>query len=148
MPTWRVMRSALSSFLGTLTSRNPDHGGYWIWGQVEQQLADLNVDLLAEPPEASTPMAAGARLARTNFREQVEKAGFSVSVVRGATLNVALGPAHEVRAGSSSPYSEGHVATFMVVARMDDGRTFAKEATIFVAPHSRSHEMRRSASAP
>jgi hypothetical protein len=118
-------------------------GGYWVWGQVERQLNGLTVDLLAEPPESATPMDAAVRLATGKFREQLEKAGLPLSLVRAATLNVSLG-AEKVRDRINDHDAEGHIATFRVTAKLDNGRDLERALSVFVAPHDPRLEFRSS----
>jgi hypothetical protein len=47
MPTRRVIKSVLDGFLGTYVSRYSDFGGYWLLGQVLDDLDGLEIDLLA-----------------------------------------------------------------------------------------------------
>src|SRR6266436_3851644 len=86
----RTITSVLHNFLGTYTSRYSDYDGYWLFGMLVADVAELKIDLLGSAfgTTVSTPIAAATQLAAQRFREQMKKAGLSVACVTEATLDI------------------------------------------------------------
>ena len=142
MATRRVIKSALSAFLGTYTSRNSDLQGYWLFGQVEPTLRLFSIDLLASPPDDCNPQAAAHRIAVPRYTEQLAISGLTPEVVREARLEAVPHP--DPVSGLVGDYpADGHLVDFTLIAVMDDGRTYRKDTTVFVAPHDPRRERRR-----
>src|SRR6266436_5089842 len=144
MATRRILKGVLHNFLGTFVSRNSDHGGYWIFGFVVADFAELDFDLLSPEIDlgGASILAAIQGLARTRFRAQLERAGIDPSSVREARLTIRRQPGDvQVRVGEHT--SVGSQLRFITVAQTDLGTTYRCEKTISVAPHNCLFERRR-----
>lgn len=85
----RPIRGALAGFLGTFTSRNSDHHGYWLLGQLPDSVLTEGVFDLRNPCHGICVVTTVAReLAATRFEEQVVKAGLRMAVVQSARLRI------------------------------------------------------------
>ena len=142
MPTRRVIQGVLQNFLGTFTSRYSDHGGYWLFGLLADELAGLRIDLLSAsiPAAASEPLVVATNLARVKFREQMQKVELPLAAVREACLS-ATRSALPVR-GTEQRHREGYDFAFVAAAISDRGVSFEARTTVFVAPHSSALELR------
>jgi hypothetical protein len=145
MPSRHVMKSVLSGFLGTYTSRYSDYQGYWLLGLAESDLPKLSIDLLSEATskgDKSTVLWLLRSLAVRRFGEQFAKAGFVLEAIREARLSVRV--SHQVAKGwQGDSISDGHQYEFTVRAVMDNGRVFEATREVFVAPHDPAKERRR-----
>jgi hypothetical protein len=139
----RVIKGVLHNFLGTYTSRSSDYDGYWLFGMLGDDIDELNVDLL-NPPVAgmqSPLVMAAIKIAAEKFREQMEKAGLSVSCAQEARLAITVLP--ELRQGAVNGHVKtGHDVRFVATARLNSGKKCGCEMTIFIAPHDRRVELR------
>jgi hypothetical protein len=142
MPHRRELKGVAHNFLGTFTSRYSDYGGWWVFGLAETQLAGTKFDLLGEQaPAANEPLSAARQIARSRFAEQLAKAKIPSSFVREAHLSISGLP--ELSRGQiNGRWCEGHTFTFAVRILSDRGKTFEEEASIFVAPHDATTELR------
>jgi len=139
----RTIKGVLHNFLGTFTSRYSDYDGYWLFGMLVADVGELKIDLLSPSvgPTASAPVAAAIRLAAQKFREQVEKAGLSVSRTREARLDITRPP--DSRRGSvNGRVCAGHDVRFVAKVVSDNGKTYESEISVFVAPHDSRVESR------
>ena len=138
----RAIAGALNGFLGTFTSRYSDYDGYWIFGFLVSGSDELTIDLAFQPPKeaAKGPFSHSHRLAIDKFKEQVEKAGLEERLA-AAQLTISRQP--ERRTGLVNGRAcDGHDVLVRVVARMDTGRDYQRERTLFVAAHDQSIELR------
>lgn len=103
-------------------------------------LTNVRIDLL-NPNDGSSRQILPAvssvaiQLATNKFREQMERERLSLSCVREAHLNITILPdslVGQVNGRSRLGYNVHLVAS----AISDQGKTFASESTIFVAPHN------------
>jgi hypothetical protein len=136
----REIKSVLHGFLGAFVSRNSDHDGYWMFGFVIADLDEQTIDLLAGDQEEE-PAAILARVARSMFRQQMEKHRLPISVLRSAQLELRRsGPFG--RPAIDRYIADGWELVMTVRATTDLEKTYARETTIFVAPHEPRHERR------
>ena len=133
--------SALDGFLGTMTSRNSDHEGYWVWGQVESRLDGLDVDLLGTPPPDDDAFSTAVRMACQDLRDQVRKAGLDFGLVSQARLQVAFEGGLQIDRINGVAV-EGHIARFVALAALDACEVTTRETRVFVAPHDVGRERR------
>jgi len=83
------VRALLKNFLGTYTSRYSDFQGYWLFGFLVADLAELRIDLLAAPtPATEGPLSAAGRLAVEKFQDQMRKLRAAPSGLRGSWLTL------------------------------------------------------------
>lgn len=141
MPTRRVMKSVLESFLGTFTSRYSDYRGYWLLGQLSFDPPEYEFDLLVSPPDGDSPLCLAWRLACRRFHEQVSKAGLKLDVVREASLRIVKQP-ESVEGWHGAQMSMGHRVQFIAAAVIDNSHRYARQRTVFVAPHDPGKEIR------
>jgi hypothetical protein len=139
MPRRREMKSVLHGFLGTFGSRYSDHQGYWIFGFVISDLTERTIDLLADDRDDG-PAAFLARIARSTFRQQLEKHRLPVSVVRSAQLD--LQRSNEADRGLGHHVSGEYELMMTARVTTDLGKTYSREMSIWVAPHNPSREHR------
>lgn len=135
MPTQRAIRGVLGNFLGTYTSRYSEHGGYWLFGLVVEELGELEVDLLADPDDGSgTAFHVLINSAAVGFADQIRKARLVPGQVHEAWLTIRKQPGVVHKSVSNIP-RVGHNVSFSAVAVMADGRKYEREQVVFVAPH-------------
>lgn len=142
MPSRRVIKSALTNFLGTYTSRNSDYQGYWLFGFVAADLSHCKIDLLAPVSENGTPLAFMTHLAVRRFAEQVAKAGLPQAVLHQAELEIVM-KSDIVQAFIGSHAADGHIVQFIARATTSNRRTYENATQVFVAPHDPDKERRR-----
>ena len=140
MTSRRPLKSVLHNFLGTYLSRNSDHGGYWLFGQLPADLVRWAVDLREDPPEGAAPLEVARRLAILRFREQLGKAGLDMSVVREAALSWRRDEPALGRQGEHKV--QGHRIEVHIRVVTDRGRVLEKQQSIFVAVHDPGKERR------
>ena len=51
----RIIKGVLHNFIGTYTSRYSDYDGYWLFGMVVRDVAELRIDLLYPNVNATAP---------------------------------------------------------------------------------------------
>jgi hypothetical protein len=130
----------MAGFLGTFTSRYSDFDGYWLLGFLVAE-REIVIDLLATESGDGTPIGAARHLAALKFREQLHKAGLPRSNVRTATLRIERPEVmEEGLAGSWNRV--GFRLRCRAEAVADNGRTYRREAIVFVAPHDARFESR------
>jgi hypothetical protein len=138
MPSRKLMTSVLRGFLGTYVSRYSDLDGYLLFGLAADSLGELEVDLTAEPPPASSdPVSEVVRLAICRFQEQLSKVGLTPSVVSGATLNIRRGSARQapVYLASGDLAVSGNDYLFVARVETDLGRVYQDQRQAFIASH-------------
>ena len=147
MPTEKHLRAVLVNFLGTYTSRYSDLHGYWLFGFLVDQPAELRFDLLAEPePTALDAVVIAAHgLAIDKFRDQLRKGGFTSTHIRTARLTIDR-LAGVVESTVNGHACSGYCVRFRAEVVSRRGRHDVAERTVFVAPHDPTCE-RRSARA-
>ena len=89
----------------------------------------------------AAPVATAIQLAAQKFREQVEKAGFTLSCVQQAALVITTLP--EPRRGLvNGRMCSGHNVRFSATVVSDTGKTYESEMSVFIAPHDPEVELR------
>lgn len=145
MPSRRAIQGALHNFLGTLTSRNSDFEGYWLFGFLVEGMQVISVDLLVADPDIegadAMPLGAFKQFAMQRFAEQLAKAGVAKVRVREAVLKVSKPAVSRIRAVNGH-LALGHDIQFGVGGTTDLGRPFAFTISRFVAPHNPQVEQR------
>lgn len=136
------MKSILEGFLGSFTSRYSDIDGYWLHGLIRYGSVNLDVDLMASPPDDRTSEAAARRLAVNRFSELLTKVGLDAGRVAEARLTARAG-AEIVQGWHGQELGEGRMVEFGATAVMDNGRRYERTRTVFVAPHDPTRESRR-----
>ncbi len=137
----RILKGVLDHFLGTYTSRYSEYQGYWVFGQMLDQLESLQIDLLSRDktePESGPTNAAG-QIAVQRFQEQAAKAALSISRIQTAWLQIEKLPAL-VDGFVGDRICSGCNVRFVATAILKSGKKFERETTIFVAPHDRRIE--------
>jgi len=139
----KAIKGVLHNFLGTYTSRYSDYDGYWLFGMVLSELEQFNINLLDTGEDAveNTPTTVAVRLAATKFREQLEKAGLSLSCVREANLAIIKSP-DLIRGYVNGHMSDGFDVSFAARARSPNCKTYECKKSLFVAPHDPKVELR------
>ena len=142
MPSSRALKGVLHSFLTTLTSRNTDLNGYWLFGFLVEGTEELDVDLLeAHGADESTPAEAFRRLASSRFHEQLSRAGFPVERVAKAVLYWRRSDPREVP--SAWGPQRGYRLVLEVAATAVSGAQFRRATSEFVLPHDPAREGQR-----
>lgn len=141
MASRKVMQSVLQGFLGTFTSRNTDYQGYWLFGQIENEIQYCKINLL-KPASNDTPQAALQGMAVQRFEEQVAKAGLLLAAVFEAELEITMNP-ETVNGFVGSHATDGHMVGFTARATTNNERRYETERQAFVAPHDPDREQRR-----
>lgn len=136
------MKSVLDGLLGTYTSRYSDLRGYWLHGQLPFDTSEYHIDLLAMPSDTDAPLDVAQRLAIRGFLEQLTKAGLDATLIRSADLQIRM-QSETVIGWQSDHRSDGHMVEFAAIAVMDNGRTYERKRTVFVAPHDPRKEHQR-----
>ena len=139
----KAIKGVLHNFLETYTSRYSDYDGYWLFGMLIGESEQFSIDLLdtySKPSERAL-MTAAVQLAATKFKEQMVKAGLSLSCIREAKLAVSKSP--DVRSG----YVNGHRCagfdvSFAARAVSPNGKAYECQKSVFVAPHDPEVELR------
>ena len=143
MKTRRTIKGVLHNFLGTYSSRCSDYDGYWLFGLLVADVGELRIDLLNPSVGTTAPphMVAAIQLAAQKFREQMEKAGLSVSCAREARLDITRSP--DLRGGvvNGRPCT-GYSVQFVARVVSDSGKAYESAASTFVAPHNPEVETR------
>ncbi len=130
------IKGALHNFLGTYTSRYSDYEGYWLFGMLVSTLEQLDLELLQSPDGCGrgTPIDAARQRAKVAFRDQICKAGLSLSCVREAALTISKSSGI-VTGNVNGHICPGNEVTFLVRAMSDHGREYMSQRTLFVAVH-------------
>lgn len=136
------MKSVIEGFIGTYTSRYADLRGYWLYGQLPFDTSEYHIDLLATPSDADSPVAVAQRLATRRFEEQLAKSGLDAAFVRSVDLRIKM-DSETVEGWQGDYRSDGHMVEFVVIAVMDNGHSYERNRTVFVAPHHPQKECRR-----
>lgn len=89
MATRRVIKSVLSNFLGTYTSRYSDFNGYWLFGFIVENLRIIQIDLLKPVCHKEiNPLNLAIEIATNKFTEQLQKNGLARSQIKNAQLTI------------------------------------------------------------
>ncbi len=131
------------NFLGTLTSRYSDFGGYWVMGMVVDHLEHMTVDLLADSNAdvEPTPLAAFVRMARERFRQQMGKQRIPGSLVRSGYLEITK-PSTRTQGHVNGQVRPGYDVAFAARIESDRHTVYTSKTTVFVAPHDPAIESR------
>lgn len=136
-----ALRGLLGNFLATFVSRNSDHDGYWLLGQLPLDHASQRIDLLGAPPVGDAPLCVATRLAIQRLHEQLAQAGVDPTFLQEAVLHWTSSPSAHLGLHGGEP-SRGHDVEFCVRAVTDLGRCFERRQRVFVAPHDPTRELR------
>lgn len=134
-----ALRSVLHNFLDTLSSRYSDLDGYWIWGQVIDDLPE-EIDLLAGASLESSAAAALRRLACERFAEQLGKHRIAPDRLRAAALQLAR--AAGACALVNGEARAGYEVTLTASVAWERG-SLTETISFCVAPHDPQLESRR-----
>jgi hypothetical protein len=139
----RVIASVLDNFLGTYVSRYSEFNGYWLFGYLVSAIDQLTIDLLMPASNVTpvSPVDTASITAVTKFDEQCRRQGLRREVICHATLTIVKQPGVVGGSVSGSPRTGWNV-NFLVEARLDNGRHYCRERTLFVAPHDPNFELR------
>lgn len=134
-------RGALDGFLGTFMSRYSCFDGYWLFGFLVSELAELQLDLLDQTLRApTTPLETAKALAGAKFRDQLAKRSLSPTGLSSARLVLTRGkPSAEL---SGDRVRSGYVVNFDCRVVDQGGRQFQLARSAFVAPHDPQCERR------
>jgi hypothetical protein len=142
MPTRRLLKSVLHNFLGTYTSRYSDYQGYWLFGFLVDKPDKLEFNLMGLVSKSSDPAVNTAEnIALRAFKDQVEKAGLNMAMLREARLALAK-RSGEVRELENGRRREGHNFDVQVIVISESGKEYRSETQIFVAPHDPRFEFK------
>ncbi|MCL4205293.1 MAG: hypothetical protein KJ000_22650 [Pirellulaceae bacterium] len=148
MVTRRAIRGVLGNFLDTYTSRYTEYDGYWLFGFIVTELAELRIELLTPTSDASdAPLETAVRSAVAKFADQAQKAGLVRPQVRDAWLTIRKLPGPAKGSINGVPCA-GHNVSFSAGAVMDGGRRYEREQVVFVAPHNPNVELRSARESP
>jgi len=136
------VKAVLWNFLGTFTSRYFDWHGYWLFGLLIEDLAELRIDMLAPAVgEPGSPLGSAMQTAVARFEDQLRKASLDKRRVREAWLMIRKLP--EPVAGKVNGHPRaGYKVAFLATAVMDNGQQYEREQFVLVAPHDPSIESR------
>lgn len=136
----RALPSVLHNFLATVSSRNADYDGFWVFGWLVSGLGRSTVDLLADEATSNdSPWRAFVALARDRFAEQL-RTNSVTHFVRRAELTIERGaPRSGIVNGS---VRNGFEVSLSVEVVSDRGRVYRRHHSLFVAPHDPSIERR------
>jgi hypothetical protein len=148
----RSLNGLLENYLGTLTSRYSDFEGYWVLGLIVEDLREMTIDLRSEATASPQPrpLAAFIRMARDRFGEQLGKQRIPTSYVRTAVLEMKK-PATRTDGDVNGHLTAGYEIAFSARVESDLRRIYARNKSVFVAPHNadiESRSGRRESSAP
>jgi hypothetical protein len=140
VPTRRVLKGVLTSFLGTYTSRYTSYRGFWLFGFLVERLDRLDIDLLTtDADESANQVIARAKtLAVKKFATQLEKSGLHRTKLLSAVVTLERHPDDNSVFGQH--YRAGYNIRFIAVVTTDNGRCFERNLTVFVAPHDPGKE--------
>jgi hypothetical protein len=142
MPTARVLNGVLRGLLNGYTSRNSDHDGYWVFGQLVPELESDSFDLMCPASgELTDPRRTAHEIAVARFTHQLEKAEFPPDRLSSARLDLERQP-NEVTGSVNGRPRAGYVLRFRATAITNTGRPFSYEIREFVAPHDPQVEHR------
>ena len=139
------MRGVLAGFVGTVSSRNSDFQGYWIFGQMAATvLLGLEVDLLERSPTTNLEksiVAAYRFLVKQRFFEQLTRHRLPLQWVKRAELNLRrTNSVAEVVVNQA--VSPAQLWELQASLTTDLGRTFSASQTLCVAVHDPGIELR------
>jgi len=139
----RRINGVLVSFLRTYTSRYSDFQGYWLFGfLVVDLVSELRIDLLTPSTHRhDTALDLALRLASEKFHDQVRKGGIVSDRIRRAWLTIRR-PLEPVEGTVNDHACLGYRVGFAIEVLTEDGRRYAQELLLFVAPHNPELERR------
>jgi hypothetical protein len=143
MKVRRRLTGVLCSFLDAFVSRNSDHDGYWIFGLLVRERADVSFDLLRGSSDMQEPSVfpSAAHLAKARFTSILEKYGIPAEFVSEANVTMLrLEPA--VNGLVNGHACTGHRYLLRANATSDLGKHYTAHNHIFIAPHDPSLEHR------
>ncbi|MBL8269408.1 hypothetical protein [Steroidobacter sp.] len=145
MSTRRVIPGVLHNFLGTLTSRYSDFGGYWLFGFLIEVSDSLHFDLLEQVEELadSTPTAVARRLAVQKFEDQLRKGRLPAAWLREARLDIRRSPESRTAVAGDRTRT-GYDLEFEARVVTDLGGSYVSTASVFVSPHDSGVELQSS----
>ncbi len=136
------MRDKTVCGVGTYTSRYSDYDGYWLFGFLVSDLAEVRINLLEAPSsESDIPAGTAARPAARKFADQTHKAGLVPTQIKEAWLTIRK-LSTPVGGLVNGFCCTGHNVRFFVEAVVDGGRRYEREKVMFIAPHRADIESR------
>jgi hypothetical protein len=140
MPTRRVLKSVLTGFLGTYSSRYSEFHGYWLFGFIIKSLDRMEVDLLVpgDSDHGHPARLVARQLAAQRFYDQVTNHGLHLSMIRSAQLILERRPDDGSLPGQHS--RGGYNLHFVASVTADNGKSFERRTAVFVAPHDPKFE--------
>ena len=144
MPRRREIRGVLNGFLGALSSRYSDFGGYWLFGFLVEDPPIALIDLLEAPPErVPTARVVLERRARLLFQQMLQQCGLDAGQVAAASLTLRVSEDMR-RDHPRGRWRLGYEVTFALEATSDLGRRYTATYADIIAPHDPSKEQRSS----
>jgi hypothetical protein len=143
MATRRAIQGVLHNFLGTYTSRYTDLNGYWLFGFLVAALQEMRFDLIGKQDagQISAPEDVARWVARTKFREQMEKSRVPMSSIKAADLIIRRG-VEKKRGFVNGLACDGCDLVFDVQATTSRDVALSCGRSVFVAPHDPRVERR------
>lgn len=144
MPRRREIRGVLNGFLGALSSRYSDFGGYWLFGFLVEAPRIAPINLLKAPPEhIPTAQEALERRARILFQQMLRQSGLDGGQVGTASLTLRVSEDTR-RDYPRGRWRLGYEVTLAAEATSDLGRRYTATYADIIAPHDPSKEQRSS----
>ena len=141
MPSRRVIKGILGNFIGTYSSRYSDYTGFWLFGFLVRDLAELQIDLLAPKcTESDSPRGVAIRTALAKFEDQLRKAGLAKSDLRQASLKLKKLDV-PVEGSVNGHLCSGFNLSFSCNVLTKGGKHYEREQTVFAAPHDAKIEI-------
>jgi hypothetical protein len=130
-----VIKGVLGNFLGTYVSRHSSYDGYLLFGFLVGDLDVVTINLLGQSvSDPQTPMGVAVLSALARFDEQRRKARVAEARIREASLTIRRLPG-PVSGSIRGEQRLGFMVSFRAAAVMDDGKRYARDKVVFVAPH-------------
>jgi hypothetical protein len=143
MKVRRRLTGVLCGFLDAFVSRYSDYDGYWIFGLLVRERAEVSFELLRGSSDmpGSPVFSAAVRIAKSRFASLLEKYCIPPEFVSEASVAVSrLEPA--TRGPVNGRTCTGHHYLLVANAASDLGKHYTAHKRIFIAPHDPSVEHR------
>jgi hypothetical protein len=143
MKVRRRLTGVLCGFLDAFASRYSDYDGYWIFGLLVRERAQVSFDLLRGSSDMQEPpvFPAAARIAKSRFACLLEKYCIPAEFVSEASVHISkLEPA--TIGAVNGRICTGNRYLLRASATSDLGKHYTAHTSIFIAPHDPSVEHR------